>query len=212
MFQKSGPIWPCLTGKNFGVPSRPPVHWLYMLLLPLLPSHVVHLLEALQAPPLLVRHLTLVHAAAVELLDRLAVCFPGLVVDRAAVLFGAATHDIGKTLHPGELTASGRQHEIVGPALLIEHGVPPRLARFARTHGRWRETGDLEDLIVALADNVWRGGRVEELETKAASVMARVTGLEPWEAWSKVDCVCEEIASRGEERLAWRMSAAHQVP
>lgn len=175
-----------------------------MTFLPL-PPDAARLCEVLAAPPLLVRHLTLVHAAAVELLDGLAANFPGLVVDRGAVLFGAATHDLGKVLHPGELTGPGDKHEVDGPGLLEQHGVSPRLARFARTHGRWREVDDVEDLIVALADNVWCGRRVEELETKVAAVLA-ATGMEQWEAWARLDGVCEEIASRGEARLAWQRS------
>lgn len=168
------------------------------------PPEAVRLCQELQAPPLLVRHLTLVHAAAVELLDGLAVAFPDLVVDREAVLFGASVHDIGKVLHPHELTGPGSKHEDDGPALLEQHGVSPRLARFARSHGCWRETDNLEDLLVALADNVWCGRRVEELETKVVTILAAAMGEERWAAWAKLDAVCEEIASRGETRLAWQ--------
>jgi putative nucleotidyltransferase with HDIG domain len=148
--------------------------------------------------------LILVHAAAVELLDGLTTCFPGLVLDRETILVGASLHDLGKVLHLQELTDSGHQHEFVGPALLEQHGVPPKLARFARSHGRWQETDDLEDLLVALSDSIWCGRRLEELETKVAVILTARTGLEPWQAWSKLDMVCEEIASRGEERLAWQ--------
>lgn len=174
------------------------------MILPSLPPEAARLCEELLAPPLLVRHLILVHAVAIELLEALAASFPGLVLDRDAVLFGAASHDLGKVLHPDELTGPGNKHEDDGPGLLIKHGVPPRLARFSRTHGRWRETDDLEDLIVALADNVWCGRRVEELETKVAAILAAVAGVETWKAWSKLDADCEQIASRSDERLAWQ--------
>ncbi len=172
-----------------------------MIVLPL-PPDVVHLLEALQAPRLLVRHLVLVHHTAAELLDALAASFPGLVADRDAVLYGASVHDIGKLAHPCELTGPGSQHEEDGPGLLIEHGIPPRQARFARSHGRWREADDLEDLLVAIADHVWCGRRVEELEMKTAAILAMRTGQEQWEALLKLDAVCEKVASKGEERLA----------
>jgi hypothetical protein len=172
------------------------------MLLPSLPPDAARLCKVLVAPPLLVRHLTLVHAATVELLDGLAASFPGLVVDRDAVLFGAATHDIGKVLHPAELSGLGNQHEQDGPALLEQHGVSPTLARFALSHGRWREVDDLEDLLVALADSVWCGQRCAELETKVSAILAARTGLQQWAAWSKLDAVCEKIASRGEVRLA----------
>jgi len=187
--------------KTSGLQTRPSVHWLYMLL-PSLPPDAARLCKVLVAPPLLVRHLTLVHAAAVELLDGLAAEFPGVDVDRYAVLFGAATHDLGKSLHPDELTGPGSQHEDDGPGLLEQQGVSPTLARFALSHGRWREVDDLEDLLVALADNVWRGRRLDDLEAKVMAVLAAMIGLEPWAVWMKLDGVCEEIASRGEVRLA----------
>lgn len=174
------------------------------MFLPSLPPDAACLCGELQAPPLLVRHLTLVHAAAVELLDGLAADFPGLVLDRDAILFGAAVHDAAKALHPAELTGPGNQHEEDGSALLEQHGVPPRLARFARTHGRWNEVDDLEDLIVALADSIWCGRRIEELEAMVVAILAGKTGLEPWAAMMKLDAVCEEIASRGEARLAFQ--------
>jgi hypothetical protein len=177
-----------------------------------LPPEAARLCEELRAPPLLVRHLTLVHDAAVELLDGLAAAFTGLALDRDAILFGAATHDLGKVLHPQELTGPGHQHEDDGPALLEGHGVPSRLARFTQTHGRWKETADLEDLIVTLADSVWRGRRVEELEAKVADILATATGLEPWLAWSKVDAVCEKIASRSSDRLAFQAGTTPNRP
>lgn len=149
--------------------------------------------------------MTLVHAAAVELLDGLATAFPGLVVYREAVLLGASLHDIGKVLYPGELTAPGDLHEVDGPGLLIKHGVSPRLARFSRTHGRWREHDDLEDLLVALADSLWCGRRVEELEQKVTATLATTTGEERWQVWSRLDAICEVIVSSGEERLAWQL-------
>jgi putative nucleotidyltransferase with HDIG domain len=174
------------------------------MLLPSLPADAARLCDELRAPPLLVRHLVLVHHTAVELVDGLATAFPGLVVDDEAVLLGASLHDIGKVLHPGELVCSGRQHEDDGPGLLEQHGVPLKLARFSRTHGRWHEVDDIEDLLVAVADNIWRGRRVEQLETKVAAILAAKVGVESWAAWSRLDAVCEEIASKGEQRLAWQ--------
>lgn len=172
--------------------------------LPPLPQEAVRLCEQLQAPKLLVRHLTLVHGVACEMLDRLAKDFPGMAVDREAVLFGAATHDLGKTIHLRELTGPGNRHEDDGPGLLIQHGVTPERARFARTHGRWGDVNTLEDLIVALADSIWCGRRWMELETKLASIVANMAGIETWEAWSKLDTLCDAIARHGEARLAWQ--------
>lgn len=178
------------------------------MLLPSLPPDAAGLCDKLAAPAVLVRHLVLVHHTADVMLDALASNFPDLTVDRQTILLGAAIHDLGKVLHPLELTGPGQQHEIVGPDLLIKHGVPPRLARFARSHGRWQETNDLEDLLVAVADNVWRGRRVEELETKLAAILAAMTGTPQWAALLKLDAVCEEIAEKGDVKLAWQ---AHEV-
>ena len=50
------------------------------------------------------------------------------------MLFGAATHDIGKTPHPAELSGPGSAHEEAGRELLLSLGGSPRLARFAATH------------------------------------------------------------------------------
>jgi metal-dependent HD superfamily phosphatase/phosphodiesterase len=60
-----------------------------------------------------------------------------LEFDQDAVLFGAAIHDIGKAVHPDELSRLGSAHEEAGRALLVAHGVPASLARFAATHGDW---------------------------------------------------------------------------
>lgn len=47
------------------------------------------------------------------------------------MLFGAATHDVGKVLQPAELSGPGSAHEPAGHALLLPHGAPERLARLA---------------------------------------------------------------------------------
>ena len=161
-----------------------------------IPAAAAQLCEALHAPPQLVRHLTLVHNAAAELLDGLAAAFPSQVIDREAVLFGAATHDLGKVLHPNELRAWGSRHEDDGPALLEQHGVPKLWARFARTHGQWQEAGELEDLIVALADQIWCGRRRPDLEERTAKFLAKANNLAEWIAWSKLDGLLDTIGDQ----------------
>jgi hypothetical protein len=114
--------------------------------------------------------------------------FPNLAIDREAVLFGAATHDIGKVVYPEELTKPGNHHEEVGPALLEKHGVSVELARFARTHGWWnREPVEFEDLLVALSDKVAVGKRNDRLESLIMLRLVESTGMEPWEAFSILD-------------------------
>lgn len=170
-----------------------------------LPGDVQRLYVELDAPPRLVAHLTLVHDVAVDICDGVRQKFPGLEFDHESVCFGAAIHDIGKVRHRDELTGPGRQHEIAGPALLEEHGIEPRLARFTRTHGSWsQEELPLEDLLVALSDCVWKGQRLEELERQVIGRIANQTRSEQWEVFSALDGLLEKIAAQGNERLAWQ--------
>lgn len=128
-----------------------------------LPPEVTGFLESLAAPPRLRVHLEFVHEVAVQLVSSLREQWPDLAVDGALVCFGAAIHDLGKCHFPDELSGPGQQHEEAGYQLLLSLGVAPERARFARTHGAWAGLA-LEDLLVALADKVWRGRRDEALE------------------------------------------------
>jgi hypothetical protein len=56
-----------------------------------LPPIAADLLAIVGAQPRLVAHLTLVHDVALQLVPAFQRAFPALVVDEAAVLFGAAT-------------------------------------------------------------------------------------------------------------------------
>ncbi|HEX5471091.1 MAG TPA: HD domain-containing protein [Lacipirellulaceae bacterium] len=171
-----------------------------------LPDKARRLLATLKAPPRLVAHLTLVHDAASELLEALLARWPDFSVDRDALLFGAAVHDIGKVLHPDELFGAGHRHEQDGPALLGGLGVTAERARFARTHGTWMNEPSVtaEDLIVALADHCWKGSRHEELESQIASRIADSLGIERWEVFLTLDDILTKVANGADERLAWQ--------
>ncbi|MEV4149134.1 HD domain-containing protein [Amycolatopsis sp. NPDC049691] len=163
-----------------------------------LPPRARELLETLDAPPRLGAHLRVVHDVAVALTawaaDRVA-------FDAGAVLFGAATHDIGKVRHPEELSGPGSAHGPAGYALLLSHGVPEGLARFAGTHGSWSAPdATVEDLLVSLADKVWKGKRVPDLESRVAGLLAG----EPWEAFLVLDDELSRIASEADARLAFQ--------
>jgi len=99
--------------------------------------------------------LRLVHDVACELVEWLEQRYPALPLDREAVLFGAATHDVGKAAHVRELSGPGSAHEEAGRELLEAHGTAPELARFAATHASWAlpDIG-LEDLLVSVADKI----------------------------------------------------------
>ena len=130
--------------------------------------------------------------------------YPALAFDADAVEFGAATHDLGKALHPDELTGPGSLHEAAGEGLLIGRGVPPGLARFCRTHGSWRTdpAAGLEDLLVALADTCWKGKRDMDLEIRVSRAAAGGMGGDPWAVLAELDGILEALAARAEERLA----------
>lgn len=174
-----------------------------LLLMPL-PAAVLAILEAEDAPPRLVAHLTLVHDVAVQLLARFRSAWPTLEVDSQAVAFGAATHDIGKALVMGELSGPGKTHEAEGESLLRRHGVSSDLARFARTHGGVPDGLDLEDLLVVLADTAWKAKRVKALDEALSERIARLTGTETWDAFMVLDGILEEVAADADRRLEWQ--------
>lgn len=175
-----------------------------------LPDQVVAMLETLHAPPRLAAHLRAVHDVAAQLTDAVAHRFPQLPVDRSAVLFGAATHDIGKVRHPEELSGPGSAHEPAGYDLLLRQGVVPSLARFARTHASWhRDDVGVDDLLVSVADKVWKGKRVTDLEDLLVDRLAEATGRERWSAFLDLDDVLDRIAADADSRLAFQ--ATHPV-
>ena len=170
-----------------------------------LPADVGALLDDLGAPPRLVVHLALVHTVAWELTERIPATWPALAFDRAAVLFGAATHDVGKALNREELREPGAQHELAGEALLLAHGYPADRARFARTHGGLdREPAPtLEDWLVMLADAAWKGVRRPVVEDAVRDAISAQTGAEAWAAYLTLDDIVGAITAGADERLAW---------
>ncbi|WP_370947278.1 HD domain-containing protein [Amycolatopsis sp. cg5] len=172
-----------------------------------LPNQATALLETLPAPPRLVAHLRLVHDVACDLAEWL---FPVLPFDREAALFGAATHDIGKILHPAELSGPGSEHERAGYELLLEQGVDEDYARFARTHASWHSPEiRLEDLVVSLADKIWKAKRVPDLEQLVVDRIAAVGGREKWQVFMELDDLLDRLAATADRRLAYQ--AAHPV-
>jgi hypothetical protein len=173
----------------------------------LLPARAASLLEELQAPPRLAAHLRLVHDVACRLADWADARHPALVYDRDAMLFGAATHDIGKALFPAEITGPGSAHEEAGRRLLLSHGTSPALARFAATHAAWGSPGtEVEDLMVSLADKTWKNKRVPGLEDLLVAELAQAGGCEPWQVFGDLDTLLEAIGDGADDRLAYQAS------
>jgi len=171
-----------------------------------LPPDVLTMLKKYAAPPNLVAHLTIVHDVAVLLINRLDTVWSELAYDRQAVLIGAATHDVGKTVHTNELTGPGTRHEEIGPQLLLESGWPEAYARFARTHARWeREPSiQLEDVLVAFADTIWKGQRDEVLEHEIVQQIATQCLEETWQVYMKLDDLACDLAQGAHERILWQ--------
>ncbi|MDG4821079.1 phosphohydrolase [Asanoa sp. WMMD1127] len=113
-----------------------------------LPVEVADLLVALDAPPRLAAHLRAVHDVACQLTTALRARYPALIFDREAVHYGAATHDIGKVIHPEELSGPGSAHEPAGHALLDL--VTARLAESCGIE-RWAAFAGLDDVLDAIA-------------------------------------------------------------
>jgi len=123
------------------------------------------------------------------------------------VLYGAATHDIGKIEHPNELTGPGHQHELAGYRLLVAYGIPVRLARFAGTHASWADPDTtLDDHLVSLADKIWKAKRVPDLENLVNAHLAPACGMEGWEAYAQLDDILDGVAAGADHRLAYQAS------
>ncbi|MGW1884935.1 HD domain-containing protein [Streptomyces sp. NPDC001970] len=185
--------------RALGHPGDPPLRPL--------PRPAEQLLYRVQAPPRLAAHLRAVHDVAHRLVVWVADRYPHLDVDREAVLFGAATHDIGKTVHIAELSGPGALHEEAGRQLLLDHGFAPHLARFAGTHASWTAPdATLEDLLVSTADKIWKNKRVPDLEDLVIARLAESTGRARWEEYLALDELLGAIGEGADQRLAFQAS------
>lgn len=117
-------------------------------------------------------------------------------------MIGAALHDAGKILYPDEITGPGNLHEQAGTGLLLKNGVEPELARFCATHSDWRQSGlTIEDLFVALADTLWKGKRIHELEELAVRRLAELANREFWDIFVEMDTLFQAVAEQADGRL-----------
>lgn len=164
------------------------------------PEHAALVLAELGAPERLIRHGHLVLEAADALLSSMKEL--GLPLDPRLVRMGAMLHDAGKAVHRTELESPGAQHEAAGERLLLDHGLDPSLARCCVSHAQWATmTCSLEELLVALADALWKGVRREALEKKVVDETARRLGVDVWSIFVALDSCFERIADGGPERL-----------
>jgi hypothetical protein len=158
------------------------------------------LLARLGAPPRLLAHARLVAEAAELLVAELQ--RRHVPIDAEFVGVAAVLHDAGKILHPEELQDSGSQHEAAGARLLLGAGVAPALARCCLSHAQWEGMAcSLEELLVALADHLWKGKRNAELERRVIEGIAGRTGQAFWALFVELDGCFEAIAADGTGRL-----------
>jgi putative nucleotidyltransferase with HDIG domain len=156
-------------------------------------------------PPRLLAHLTTVHHVASIILDWLEKTYPALSLDKEAVRFGAMTHDIGKVTAREEIDRPGADHEKLGYQLLLTYNVSPELARFTYTHSAWtNKTTTIEDWIVSLADKVWKGKRVIDLEELIVQHISDMVNKEKWEVFGELDDLLTLISQDADKRLAYQ--------
>jgi hypothetical protein len=146
-----------------------------------LPGQVDLLLRRLDAPPTLTAQLRAVHDVAHRLIDLLRRRYPGVRIDRETVLYGAATHDIGRAVRDGELPGPESAHERIGH--LGQAEVPA---------AEWADV-TFEDLLVSLADKICRTERVPELEQLIVEHLVAASRQEPWEAFVSLDDILGEL-------------------
>ena len=159
------------------------------------------LMGEIGAPARLLRHAELASEAAENLLALLE--RERVALDAAWVRAGAALHDVGKIEHVGELSHPGAQHEPAGERLLLAHGVAPHVARCCRSHAQWATLEcALEELVVALADKLWKGARVPALEQRVIEAAAGRCARGVWDLFVSLDNGFEAIADAGPARIA----------
>ena len=83
-----------------------------------LPDEIESVFSTLGVPPRLYAHSLLVHDVANKLLEKLNGTWKNLNINKDLVLFGAAGHDIGKSVYINELSEEGHKHEREGFRLL----------------------------------------------------------------------------------------------
>ncbi len=158
------------------------------------------LMRNLEAPEHLLTHVKLVGEAADLILDKCEqLCVP---IDSEFVRIGVVIHDVGKIVHAREMTGPGSQHEPEGEKILLSEGVSAKIARCCMSHARWHEMDcSTEELLIALADKLWKGKRVESLELLVIDRFAAALKKERWDIYQELDSQFELIAADGNDRL-----------
>lgn len=160
----------------------------------------IELLKELGASSKLIKHVELVSEAGEQIINKLEQ--NNIEFDKNYVRIGIIVHDVGKTLYPSELKEKGNRHEEAGEKLLLEKGVEAKIARCCRSHAQWNEMEcSLEELLVALSDNLWKGSRKIELENLVINRLSVLFNCDYWDLFIEFDSFFEFVASDGFARL-----------
>jgi hypothetical protein len=171
-----------------------------------LPEDVAALLAQHHAPQRLIAHLLVAHHTAGLLISAFRTMWPALIFDSYMVQMGAALHDVGKLRIRPEIVSRGHAHEQAGYDLLMEMGIDPQIARFARTHGaRTSESSmEIEDMLVALADHAATNRRDRGIEDMVVRRISARLESPSWEVFTQLDTILVEISARTPQLLAWQ--------
>ena len=158
------------------------------------------LLQELGAPSKLILHVQLVGEVAEALIHKLKNL--NISFEYELVRFGVAFHDAGKILYPDELLKKGNLHEASGEKFLIEHGISYEIARCCRSHAQWKVMDcSFEEICVALADNLWKGKRIDQLEEMFIQKLSLKARKDYWQLFTEMDSFFEMLASEADSRL-----------
>ena len=163
-------------------------------------KEAIELLKELGASDKLVKHVELVSEAGEQIISKLEQT--DIKLDKSYIRIGIILHDAGKTLYPSELKEKGNRHEEAGEKLLLEKGVEAKIARCCRSHAQWNEMEcSLEELLIALSDNLWKGSRKTELENLVINRLSVLFNCDYWDLFIEFDSFFEFVASDGFARL-----------
>lgn len=151
------------------------------------------------APDKLIKHLYIVSMVATKISNY--ILNFNVPHNQELVICGAGLHDFGKIQYPEELMQAGSRHENEGKRVLLEQGVSLEIAQCCVSHAKWEETDKLEELLIALADKLWKGNRNDNLEIKVIDLLAKMKKVDRWDLFSDIDIFFENIASGATERL-----------
>lgn len=158
-----------------------------------------NLLRLNNAPEQLIKHLEIVSSVALMISNY--VLTIDILHNQELVVCGAGLHDFGKIIYHEELSKPGSNHEEEGKKLLLEQGIDLSIAECCVSHSQWNKTDKLEELLIALADKLWKGNRNQELELKVIDLIAEKKNTDRWSVYSEIDLFFESIADEGTTRL-----------